>query len=430
MAILTGYFNSVNGDRKYNAETMSNYYVGILTRGVLANYGGQFVVKESNSMGVQVQTGRAFFSDGKYIESTAVENLTIDASDVILNRIDRIVLRKDVSDGVRAITIEVKKGTPSSSPQPPAVESTSYIEELSLATVAVNAHAETITAANITDTRPNSSVCGFVTGVVEQLDLTEAFNQYRAAAKEDIAQNQAMFNEWFQSIKDTIATSTLIRSYESTHTTTADGETVIPIGIPQFNRTIDIFQVYINGMKLVETQDYTINSNTQITLTKELCKNTPVNFVVYKSIDGSDAETVVSQVHELQTLLDAQIPKIDAATAATTDSGWQSLTLGSGVTQYSAANYPVRCRKIGKQVYIEGLISNAVALNVTVATIPNGYRPSKNQIVAVPVSKKTAGRSANLIFYATGEIKIDSVNSSEGLVSSDYVSLKTSYLID
>lgn len=287
MAILTGYFNSVNGDRKYKAETISNYFVGILTRGVLANYGGQFVVKESNSMGVQVQTGRAFFADGKYIESTAVENLTIDAADVILNRIDRVVLRKDISDGVRAITIEVKKGTPASSPQPPAIENTSYIEELSLATIKVNAHAEKITAANITDTRPDSGVCGFVTGVVDQLDLTEAFNQYQEATKESIAQNQEVFDEWFEEIKNEFGEVIPIRSYESVYTSTEESESEIPINISEYSQTTDILHVYINGMKLAPEKEFSIKSNEKITLVNPITANAVVNFVVLKSLNGT-----------------------------------------------------------------------------------------------------------------------------------------------
>ena len=38
MAIRGGYYNSLNGDRKYNAETMSQYFAGLYKRGVLQNY--------------------------------------------------------------------------------------------------------------------------------------------------------------------------------------------------------------------------------------------------------------------------------------------------------------------------------------------------------------------------------------------------------
>ena len=54
-------------------------------------------------------------------------------------------------------------------------------------------------------------------------------------------------------------------------------------------------------MKLIQGVDYTKNNNTQITLTKPLCAGASVEFEIFKSIDGSDAETVVQQVYQLQT---------------------------------------------------------------------------------------------------------------------------------
>lgn len=305
MAITTGYFNSNNGDRKYNAETISKYFIGILTRGVLANYKNGFVVKANNTMSVQVQPGKAFFSDGKWVESDTIEPLTIDASDIALSRIDRIVLHKDKSDGVRNTTLIVKKGTPASNPVAPVCENDNYIEELSLATVRIAARATSISQGNITDTRPDSDICGYVTGAIDQLDLTDAYLQYQSGYEELIAQNQTNYTEaleenqseynsfmdqiqseytqWFDSVKNSVKELVIVRCYESTYTTAEDGETQIPINIQQYNINLDILQVFINGMKLIATTDYTISSNSQITLTKALCANTPVNFVVYKS---------------------------------------------------------------------------------------------------------------------------------------------------
>lgn len=423
MAIETGYFNSIDGDRKYNAEQMSKYFAGIFTKGVLQNYGDAFVVKAGIGMTVNVQSGKAFFSDGKFIENTATEVLTLEQADTILNRIDRVVLSKDTSNGVRTAKLIIKKGELASKPTPPVLINDLQHEELCIANVFVKSKTSVILQSDITDTRFDGNVCGIVTGAIEQLDLSEAFSQYQAQALNSLLTNQKTFDDWFVSVKDEVATKTLIRSYENSYTTKENDETRIPIGISQFNKEIDILQVFINGMKLIPEQDFTCQNIGFIDLTKPLCKNTPVNFTVYKSIDGSEAETVVTLVHELEN----EVNKLKTETA---DSGWHSLTLGSGVKEHSAVQYPVRCRKIGKQVQVEGLITNTVALNVTVATIPDGFRPSKNQIVTVPISKKTTGRSATLIFFATGEIKIDAINSSEPLQAGDYISLKTNYFVD
>ena len=427
MAITSGYFNSKGGDRKYNAETMSKYFRGLISRGVLQNFLDKFQVIAAGTpnMTITVKSGRAYFSDGKWMENNADVVLTIQASEVTLNRIDRIVLRKDSSESARTCTIVVKKGTPATDPQPPELDSTDSVEEMSLAQVYVGKLVESIDQSVITDERPLESVCGFVHGLIDQIDTEDLFIQYTQA-----------FNDWFEGVQDTLATATLIRQYTSNYTTTEENETVIPIQIPQYVVGLDILNVFVNGMKLVNNLEY-VKTQESVTLVKPLPVGQVVDFEVFKSVDGSDAETVVNQVYDLQQLtnqhtteLAGHETRIGSLETATTDSGWQKLALGSGVTEYNAANYPVRCRKIGKQVYVEGLISNTVAMNVTVATIPDGFRPSKNQIVVTPMSKKTTARHATVIFYATGEVKIDSISSADALAATDYVSLKTSYLID
>ena len=300
MAITSGYYNSKGGDRKYNAETMSKYYGGILSRGVLQNYEGKFKVQATSGLTVAVQTGKAYFSDGKWIENTAVENLTLDAADIVLDRIDRIVLRKDISEGSRTAVIAIKKGTPASNPTWPTLTRNDYIEEMSLCQIRVRKLTETITQADITDERPMSTVCGFVHGLVNQIDTDDIFTQYDEAAKQDRVKNQAEFDDWFNDIKETLSSSTLIRSYDSTYITAAENEKVIPVNISQFNKNTDILQVYINGLKLIPGLEYALTSNEQITLTRPVGVNTPISFEVFKSIDGSDAETVVQQVYELQ----------------------------------------------------------------------------------------------------------------------------------
>lgn len=63
------------------------------------------------------------------------------------------------------------------------------------------------------------------------------------------------------------------------------------------------------------------------------------------------------------------------------DSGWLDLTLADGITAYSDAQKP-RYRKIGNEVFLSGVYKGAAAENVTIATLPSGYRPSKKVIVA------------------------------------------------
>lgn len=299
MTLITGYYNSLNGDRKYNAETISRYFAGLFTRGVLQNYKDKFVVTSSGGMKVKIPTGKAFFSDGKWIENTADITLTVDQSDVILNRIDRIVLRNDKNEGVRNASIVLKKGVPASDPIAPALQIDSNVEEMSLCTIRINKLAESITQANITNTIPDTEVCGYVTGLINQVDTSDLYKQYVTAYKEFQTASENDFNEWFQTLKEKLATSTLLRQYTNSTVTTKSNQKVVEIGIPQYEPALDILNVYVNNLWLIEGKHYT-KTKTAVTLTSPLEAGQDVYFAVFKSIDGEKATTVIEQVEELQ----------------------------------------------------------------------------------------------------------------------------------
>lgn len=309
MAILSGYYNSMGGDRKYNAEEMSKYFSGLISRGVLQNYGGKYMPTAKTGMTINIAPGKAYFSDGKYIENTTDLNITLEPSDVVLNRIDRIVLRSDKSQGVRGANIIVRKGTPSSNPAAPALVSTEEIEELSIATIRINKLVETITQANITNTIPDTAVCGYVSGLIEQVDTHELYIQYETAYREFLEESEAEqdeflnssqkeFNDWFSNIKELLSTSTLIREYSDVVVTTKQDQTQIPINLANYNEILDILEIYINGLRLQKDVEYT-NHGTYVELLKPLDIGQAVEVVIYKSVDGSDAETVVEQVEKL-----------------------------------------------------------------------------------------------------------------------------------
>ena len=112
MAITSGYFNSVNGDRKYNADQMSEYFEGIINEGVCQHIGGGLAVTAGTGLTVSVATGKAFIGQ-KWIKNDAALTLTITtAADQA--RIDAVVLRRNTTN--RVCEIAVKTGTPSASP--------------------------------------------------------------------------------------------------------------------------------------------------------------------------------------------------------------------------------------------------------------------------------------------------------------------------
>lgn len=309
--ITCGFFNSVNGDRKYNAEQMNNPYHRIVSDGVFAQPSGQpsndFKVYGDGTMNVLVNAGEGIFH-GKWAKNDASIVIPLPVPDVSNARIDSVVFRVDYN--TRTGSVELKVGTPSASPSAPLVTRSEMIMEYRLANILVRANSQGITDAEITDTRAGSD-CGFITHLLQQADITAIYTQW-----------QSQFEDWFREVKETLSTSTLIRSYTSQYITLTQGETEIPIQISQFKRSLDILQVFVNGLRLIPDIEYTVDSNTQITLAKDVDINTPVSFVVYKSVDGSDAETVVQQVYELQTKLNV--------TKVTADNGAVKISVSAG----------------------------------------------------------------------------------------------------
>lgn len=290
MAFQCGFFNSVNGDRKYNAEQMNNPFSRIISNGVFAKPSGEsstdYQVQAAGGLGLIVKQGRGMFA-GKWAWLDADLPLTIPMPHVSLTRIDSVIVRIDASESVRAGSIVYREGTAAASPVPPALVKTAAITEYRLANVTVAPNAASVTQASIEDTRPGSE-CGFIHNLLWDSDISAAYSQWNA-----------QFHEWFATVKETLATATIITSFTSQYVTATPSESVIPIQIPQYNSALDILQVYVNGLFLAEGEDYTINGNASITLATPVDTDTPITFVVYKSVDGSEAETVVRQVETL-----------------------------------------------------------------------------------------------------------------------------------
>ena len=306
--VTYGFFDSVDGDRKYNADDISNYFLKLISNGVFATPSSSMQVLASSGMTVKVSQGWGFIKC-KWINNDSDFYLTLDESDIILNRADRIVLR--LNQETRLIEIAVKKGTPAENAYAPDLQRDEKIWELSLAYVYVWAGQKEITQANISDERGYSHLCGWVTGLIQQIDTTNLFTQYDTA-----------FWLWFHTIKDSIIpNATLVRQLSTSYITTAEEETTIPIENAEYNPYLDILNVYINGMKLIPDIDFTINISQDgfhsITLTKALdVVGTPVEFEILKSIYAENVETTMTELARLQQeVLELQKKKLDESDA-------------------------------------------------------------------------------------------------------------------
>ena len=318
MSIKSGFYNAINGDRKYNSDDFSSYLQGIVSDGVLANPGTSLqVLANETSMSVNVFPGKGFHA-GHWIVNDSILHLGIEPSDIVLDRIDSVVIVDYPKTG-RKMDIIVKKGTPASAPTAPVITRTEERYEMVLANIYIANKTEIISQSMITDTRPDSTACGWVTGLIEQVDTSMLYSQWEAAYQDYYAettqrmdgwytQTSEDFDTWLNGIKTSLSTATLLRKYQGTYTAATDSTSVIPIDIPAaaFNMDLDILQVYINGLNLIPGTDYTLNSATQLTLIRPIRMGTVVNMEIFKSIDGSEAITAIEMIETLQTQVTQQ----------------------------------------------------------------------------------------------------------------------------
>ena len=207
MAVTFGFYNSMNGDRKYNAQDMSRIFNGIINDGVFMSIGTAMVVKASEGMIVEVGEGRAWFN-GTWTHNDAILELRLTASDLLMDRIDAIVLEIDTNDNVRTNSIKVVTGEPSLVPNQPVMRKESGCFQYPLAYIYVAGTVTEITQANITN-MVGTSECPFVTGVLQTMNIdaliaqwSQQWTEWKASIESDndnwTAAEHAEYEQWVE----------------------------------------------------------------------------------------------------------------------------------------------------------------------------------------------------------------------------------------
>ncbi len=178
MSVTFGFYNSVNHDRRYNALQMSSIFDGIIRDGIFMSIGTAMVVKAASGMTVNVGEGRAWF-DHTWTLNDSELPVKLEASELILNRIDTIVLDVDHRDSVRANSIIALKGTPASNPVAPTLIRSTEHNQYPLCNIYVKAGVTEITQSNITNLVGTGS-CPFITGILESIDIEDLVSQWEA----------------------------------------------------------------------------------------------------------------------------------------------------------------------------------------------------------------------------------------------------------
>lgn len=191
MAVTYGFYDSLNHDRLYNAQQMSAIFDGIINDGVFMSVGNQFHTVAGTGMQVIVKSGRAWF-DSTWTLNDAEYPLSIDAADVLLTRIDAVVLEVNSEVATRANTIKVVKGTPASTPVKPTLTNTATIHQHALAYVTVAKNITAITNSMI-EIVIGKTETPYVTAILQTTDITDLFKKW-----------ENDFQVWFETVKGTL----------------------------------------------------------------------------------------------------------------------------------------------------------------------------------------------------------------------------------
>lgn len=175
--ISFGFYDSINHDRRYNAIQFGSLFDGILRDGIFMSIGTCFRVIPAEDMMVLVGPGRAWFNH-TWTLNDALLPVYIPQSEVLLDRIDAVVIDVNGNQASRTNDIMVIKGTPSKTPQRPTLINDSEHHQYPLAFISVRAGVTSIRAADITSMIGTSST-PYVTGILDTVNIDALLDQWK-----------------------------------------------------------------------------------------------------------------------------------------------------------------------------------------------------------------------------------------------------------
>ena len=202
MAEFGGFFNSVNGDRKYKSEDFAKYFKTFMSTGVNPDKESLRVYKK-NTTQIEIKPGSANVEGYLYLnDSSLIKSVTTGTS-----RIDRVVLKLDLVN--RTLNISIKQGTQSAAPE---LVRNNSIYELSLAKINITGSDFTII-----DERENPNVCGFMefTGIA---DIQKMWDDFISM----VTDLNSMWLDWFNSMQGQSIRGIYIQSKQPTSSKVGD----------------------------------------------------------------------------------------------------------------------------------------------------------------------------------------------------------------
>lgn len=212
-SVTCGFFNSL-GDRKYDAMQMSRLFDGIINDGVFASIGTCLVVKAGSGTTVNVGAGKCWFNH-TWTENDTILPVDCGEAEVLLDRIDAIVVEVNSNESVRDNFIKVIKGNPASKPVRPVMSRSDGVYQYALCYIYRAAGANEITEADITNV-VGTDETPFITSLMQVVSLDQLLGQWQAELDAFVASeknratteidsfietNETDFEEWYSQMK-------------------------------------------------------------------------------------------------------------------------------------------------------------------------------------------------------------------------------------
>ena len=166
---------------RYDADDASGYLATRLSGVYSAEE--DFSVTAQGGLSVQVSAGQAWVRPARFKGRSIImeqpTTVVLTEADPVRSRIDRIVLRYDAA--AKKTSLQVLDGTPdSAAPAAPEISRTELVYDLCLAEIRRPAGSTSVTAADITDTRADETVCGVMRDSVTGIPTGTLVQQFRA----------------------------------------------------------------------------------------------------------------------------------------------------------------------------------------------------------------------------------------------------------
>lgn len=184
-------FADNNGDRAYSDTDFAKFFSAWFANGVFINVGGGLKVSGStNGMNVTLKNGAANIN-GRVYYLNDDQAFSVPVASNSQDRTDSIVIRLDLAS--RVINAVYKQSDTT-------VTRNDNVTELQIAKILVPRSSTSVLESNISDMRPNDTVCGLASPT-DPIDVGEFTTQYEAIFNSQLTQNANDFTTWFANLK-------------------------------------------------------------------------------------------------------------------------------------------------------------------------------------------------------------------------------------